>query len=267
MWGRKFLHGVEILGGFLIFVFIANLSALARESVIYSLGPNNSGIQPNASLISDRAGNLYGTTSNQGFWRYGAVFELTPHSDGAWTETTLYAFTGGSDGATPMANLIFDQPGNLYSGLTLDAAGNLYGTTSQGGSYGCGTVFRLTKSATGRTESLLQIFAGGSDGNFPVAGAIFDRAGNLYGTTEFGGIQNQDGYGTVFKLSPSVGNVERSRSPSLPQRQRRRGTGRPTHIRLAWTSVEHNLRRRKVCIGRRLRSDSIERELDGKSAV
>jgi hypothetical protein len=66
----------------LIFVFIANLSALAKESVIYSLNPNYSGIQPNAGLISDKAGNLYGTTSNQGFWGYGTVFELTPHSDG-----------------------------------------------------------------------------------------------------------------------------------------------------------------------------------------
>jgi len=72
-------------------------------------------------LISDKAGNLYGTTSNQGFWGYGAVFELTLHSDGTWTETTLYAFTGGSDGGTPMANLIFAK------------AGNLYGTTESGG--------------------------------------------------------------------------------------------------------------------------------------
>jgi uncharacterized repeat protein (TIGR03803 family) len=312
--GKEFLPGVEILGLLLIFVFIANLSALAKESVVYSLAPNDSGIQPNASLVADEAGNLYGTTSNQGFWGYGAVFELTPHSHGTWTETTLYAFTGGSDGGTPMANLILDKSGNLYgttesggggpcntfippgcgvvfrlspssggnwtetvlhtfagcrdgvyplaglvldaqdnlygttsaggngcnggdgivfklssvngvwretvlhrfqgrptdgsqlySGLTLDAAGNLYGTTSQGGTYGCGTVFRLTKSATGWTESLLHIFACGTDGNFPVAGVTFDCAGNLYGTTEFGGIENQDGYGTVFKLSRSGG--------------------------------------------------------------
>jgi hypothetical protein len=73
--------------------------------------------------------------------------------------------------------------------LTLDAAGNLYETTSQAGTYGCGTVFRLTKSATGWTESLLHILACGSDGNFPVAGVISDRAGNPDGTTEFGGIQ------------------------------------------------------------------------------
>jgi len=72
--------------------------------------------------------------------------------------------------------------------------------------HGCGTDFSLTKSGTGWTESLLHIFACGTDGNFPVAGVIFDGAGNLYGTTEFGGIQNQDGYGTVSKLSPSGGN-------------------------------------------------------------
>ncbi len=89
--------------------------------------------------------------------------------------------------------------------LTLDAAGNLYETTSQAGTYGCGTVFRVTKSATGWTESLLHFLACGSDGEVPVAGVIFDRAGNVYGTTEFGGIQNQDGYGTISKLSPSGG--------------------------------------------------------------
>jgi hypothetical protein len=85
----------------LIFVFISNLSALAKESVVYSLGPNDSGIQPDASLVADKDGNLYRTTSNQEFWGYGAVFELMPNSDGTWTETTLYAFIGGSDGAFP----------------------------------------------------------------------------------------------------------------------------------------------------------------------
>jgi uncharacterized repeat protein (TIGR03803 family) len=102
--------------------------------------------------------------------------------------------------------------------LNLDAAGTLYGITSQAGTYGCGTVFRLTKSATGCTESLLHILPGGSDGNFPVASVIFDRAGNLYGTTEFGGIQNQDGYGTIFKTLALWRYLERSRSPSLQQR-------------------------------------------------
>jgi len=98
----------------LIFVFISNLSALAKESVVYSLGPNDSGIQPDASLVADKDGNLYRTTSNQEFWGYGAVFELMPNSDGTWTETTLYAFIGGSDGGIPMANLILDKSGNLF---------------------------------------------------------------------------------------------------------------------------------------------------------
>jgi uncharacterized repeat protein (TIGR03803 family) len=196
---------VEILGRLLIFAFIANLSALAKESVAYSLGPNDTGIQLNASLTSEKAGNLYGTASNQGFWGYGAVFELTPHSDGTWRETTLYAFTGGSDGGTPMANLIFDK------------AGNLYGTTESGGGgpcntlipSGCGVVLRLSPSSGGNwTETVLHTFAGCSDGDYPLAGLVSDAQNNLYGTTSAGGNGCNGGSCMVFRLS-SVNGVWR----------------------------------------------------------
>jgi uncharacterized repeat protein (TIGR03803 family) len=109
-------------------------------------------------------------------------------------EKVLYAFTGGADGGQPMSD------------LTLDAAGNLYGTTSVGGtgtacgSSGCGTVFELQRTKDGWKEQVLYSFAGGTDGIGPEAGVIFDGAGNFYGTTAGGGV---GGAGTVFKLAPN----------------------------------------------------------------
>jgi uncharacterized repeat protein (TIGR03803 family) len=106
----------------------------------------------------------------------------------------LYDFHGGSDGANPRTPLIFD------------GAGNLYGTTFQGGStgcggLGCGTVFKL---AADGTETVLHAFAGGDDGAFPLGGLIFDSVGNLYGTTAGGGGNSCQGYGcgTVFEITP-----------------------------------------------------------------
>lgn len=111
------------------------------------------------------------------------------------TESVLYTFTGGTDGSLPFGN------------LTLDSAGNLYGTTSAGGndsgSGGRGVVFELSPvSGGGWSESALYAFAGGKDGETPVGGVVFDTAGNLYGTTNFGGTNN---LGTVFELSPASG--------------------------------------------------------------
>jgi uncharacterized repeat protein (TIGR03803 family) len=113
------------------------------------------------------------------------VFELTP-SNGGWTVSTLYSFTGGNDGANP------------FSGLVFDSAGNLYGTTYAGGSNGFGTVFRLAPSGSEWTLSVLYTFQGGNDGGSPLGGLIFDASGNLYGTTSRGG-------GTVYELMTSAG--------------------------------------------------------------
>jgi hypothetical protein len=124
-------------------------------------------------------------------------FKLTPNSDGSWTESLLYSFSG-TDGQFPSSRMTFDP------------AGNLYGTT-QGGpgpNAGYGTVFKLTPTSDGSfwTESVLHVFTGFSDGEIPAAGLILDAAGNLYGTTEDGGIQNciggYGGCGLVFKLTP-----------------------------------------------------------------
>jgi len=146
-------------------------------------GPN--GCHPYVSLILDAAGNLYGTTVYGGAHGYGTAFKLTPNPDGSWTRTKLHAFKG-PDGNDPEGE------------LTLDAAGNLYGTTFWGGAYNQGTIFKLTPSPDGNwTRSTLHAFKGG-DGFGPTAGIIPDAAGNLYGTTESGG----KGYGVVFRITP-----------------------------------------------------------------
>jgi uncharacterized repeat protein (TIGR03803 family) len=152
-------------------------------------------------VILDAAGNLYGTTSGGGNNGdgYGTVYELSPTSSGPWNETVLYSFAGTPDGALP------------FSTLTLDAAGNLYGTTREGGSAWnifcgseCGTVFKLTSSAGGWNETVLHNFGGpGADGASPYAGVILDSAGRIYGTTSLGGINGfayQNG-GTVFQIT------------------------------------------------------------------
>jgi uncharacterized repeat protein (TIGR03803 family) len=148
-------------------------------------------------LVFDKAGNLYGTTLYGGPANYGTVFELTQKPDGGWARKTLYRFPqGAADGATPS------------SALVLDAAGNLYGTTSNGG-IGYGTVFELSPRGDGSwKETVLRKFAGSPDGANPF-GLIFDSAGNLYGTTRNGGAYGGPGLdrgGTIFKLTPQEGS-------------------------------------------------------------
>ena len=170
-----------------VFKLTPNPDGSWSESVIHSFDGGD-GALPRAGLIFDAASNLYGTTSGGGVSGSGAVFRLTPNPDGSWSESVLYSFrSGGRDGALPRA------------GLTWDAAGNLYGTTSTGGTYGRGTAFKLTPNPDGSwTRSKLHAFKG-PDGANPVAGLIFDAAGKLYGTTANGGAY---GYGTAFKLVP-----------------------------------------------------------------
>ena len=161
------------------------------ETLLYGFTGGSDGAAPAfGNLIFDSVGHLYGTTLMGGDYGAGTVFELTPSGSG-WTETTLYSFTGGSDGGYP------------WAGLTLDNAGNLYGTTELGGTYDGGTVFQLTPSGLGWTENVLHSFPGGNDGDEPYAGLIFDQSGSLYGATVDGG---QRFGGTAFKLTPSNGS-------------------------------------------------------------
>ena len=125
------------------------------------------------------------------------AFELSPQSDGSWTETVLYIFCS-------LSNCTDGQyPGR--SGVLFDSAGNLYGTTVFGGAHGDGTVFKLTPSSGGWTEAVLHSFTGGADGNGPAAGVVVDSAGNLYGSTQVGGDPNCQprlgGCGVVFKVT------------------------------------------------------------------
>jgi uncharacterized repeat protein (TIGR03803 family) len=159
-----------------------------KQNVLHEFRGETDGAQPIASMIFDRAGNLYGITNNGGAHGAGTVFELSPAGNGKWKGKVLYQFTGGADGCGPFASLVFDR------------AGNLYGTTLFGG-LGQGVIFKLARSGGSWTQSVLYTFASVQDGSFP-SSLIVDRAGNLYGTTNAGGT---GGNGTAFRLSLTNG--------------------------------------------------------------
>jgi len=198
------LYGVTDAGGAYGDGVVYKLDSTGTETLLYSFpgGPNGGG--PNSVLIADAGGNLYGTTKEGGNAECGGsgcgvVFELSPQSDGSWTETVLYTFCSLSncaDGALPLAGP-----------LVRDSEGNIYGTTYFGGAYhncdvdGCGAVFKLDSRGS---ETVLHSFTGGADGEFPYAGLMRDSSGNLYGTTQGGGATCYTSYtcGVVFKITP-----------------------------------------------------------------
>jgi uncharacterized repeat protein (TIGR03803 family) len=173
---------------------VYKLTPDGTESVVYAFTGGSDGDNPGGSLTVDGKGNLYGEAGGgAGTGCNGAgcgvVFEVTPKGK----ETVLYTFQGGTDGAYPTGTVI------------RDAAGNLFGTTFAGGggnctSAGCGTVYKLAPDGT---ETILHAFQGGKDGLLPQNGVVADGAGNLYGTTAYGGSENE---GTVFEVMP--GGVE-----------------------------------------------------------
>lgn len=154
----------------------------ARFKILHTfVGAPNDGNEPTAALIADATGNFYSTTIAGGTSDYGTVFKMKP--DGR--VTILYSFPGfKNDGTAPTGGLIKDKKGNLY------------GTTTAGGTGNNGTVFRLAPNGK---ETVLYSFGTGTDGVMPSAGVVRDKAGNLYGTT-FGG--GASGDGTVYKLAP-----------------------------------------------------------------
>jgi uncharacterized repeat protein (TIGR03803 family) len=169
-----------------------------KFNALYEFGNGSDGGYPVAGLVSDASGNLYGATSYGGVNGGGTVFELTP-SSGSWTLTTLYSFT--------KVNNSF-RPGPVAS-LTMDAAGNLYGTTKADGAYGYGNVFKLARSSGGWTYSSLYDFTGSSDGAHPYSSVVLDAQGNLYGTTYTGGKSAEDCLlngtytcGVIFEITP-----------------------------------------------------------------
>ena len=236
LYGTAFSYGGPSSGG-----TIFKISKTGVFTVLYTFMGKPDGARPSAGVIEDADGNLYGTTAGGGANGVGSVFMF---STSTGKETVLYSFKGSDDGENPYAGVIRDADGNLYgttydgggpmnggtvfelspagketvlysftgsngdgynpnAGVIRDTAGNLYGTTYYGGAYGAGTVYKL--SPTGK-ETVLYGFTGLADGGLPLGGVIMDVAGNLYGTTEYGGDPNcateQAGCGVVFKLAP-----------------------------------------------------------------
>ncbi len=187
------LYGTTTAGGASNAGTVFEVTAQGEESVLYSFTGDPDGAVPESDLVMDSAGNLYGTTTAGGSSGNGTVFELSvPKTKGGnWTETVLYSFGQGTDGAIPVA------------GVTFDTKGKLYGTTSAGGLYGYGTVFRLGPSKSGWKESILYNFQEESDGGVPYAGVIFDSKGRLYGAATDGGSGGENGGGTIFTMEPS----------------------------------------------------------------
>jgi uncharacterized repeat protein (TIGR03803 family) len=193
------LYGTTEIGGTAacfcgtVFELSPSKNGTWSEQLIHSFSSYPDGNGPMAGLTIDAKKNLYGTTQTGGSIGYGTVFELTPGSSG-WTESILHNFGASGDGIYPV------------SVLTLDAHGTLFGTTREG-STPYGTVFNVSPSSGGTwTEKVLYTFTGGSDGGDPLAGVILDHAGNLYGTTLFGGSGCSYGCGVVYELTPVPGN-------------------------------------------------------------
>ncbi|HEY7099848.1 MAG TPA: choice-of-anchor tandem repeat GloVer-containing protein [Terriglobales bacterium] len=178
-----------------IFAVIALLVCAAwaapTTQVIYSFAGDEDGEYTDTDLILDSAGNIYGTSVLGGEFGTGSVFQLSP-SGNTWVHTVLYSFTGQADGGQP------------YKGVTMDAAGNLYGSAVIGGKFGacpedgCGVVYKLTNNGGSWTQTVIHAF-NGNDGYGPGQGLTFDTAGNLYGMTATGG---QYGLGVIYQLRP-----------------------------------------------------------------
>jgi uncharacterized repeat protein (TIGR03803 family) len=174
------LYGATVKGGASNLGTVFKVDATGKVTVLHSFsgGADGEFSYIYGALVRDAAGNFYGTTLAGGASDQGVVFKL----DTTGQETMIYNFTGGADGGYP------------YAGLVLDKKGDLYGTTYLGGASGQGTVFKVTNSGK---ETVLFSFTGGADGGSPNARLLWDRKGNLYGTTYYGGASNA---GVVFKL-------------------------------------------------------------------
>jgi uncharacterized repeat protein (TIGR03803 family) len=165
------------------------------EAVLYAFQGNGDGSNPRAAVVADGAGNFYSAVpytsydaSHGSGSGNGLVFELSPTS-GGYKQTVLHAFSGGGDGANPFGDLIADH------------AGNLYGTAVYGGVSGDGMVYELSPSSGAYMEATLYSFAGGSDGANPVSGLAVDGAGNVYGTTQYGGTSSA---GVIYEIAGAI---------------------------------------------------------------
>jgi uncharacterized repeat protein (TIGR03803 family) len=213
--------------------------ARSRYTVLHRFNAARDGSAPFAGLVLDQAGDLYGTTwGGGGTGAFGVVFELLPLHDGRWTGKVLHRFDPKAEGGGPLAGLAFDATGNLYgttstggsqdggtvfrldpgssgwtltvldnygsnAGLILDEAGNLYGNIGPG-KYDEGAVTELSPGVGSWKQTYLYSFCRNinpcPDGDAPISGVVFDGAGNLYGTTEYGGKGISGDWGTAYEL-------------------------------------------------------------------
>jgi hypothetical protein len=213
----KCLHSAALL---LVAIFAMGPVAKAswKEKVLYSFQGGTDGSTPAGGVVFDAAGNLYGATTNggasncRGPFQCGTVYQLRPPAKQGdpWTETVLHVFKGsdGNDGASPFGGLIMDAAGNLYGTTGYDGNGNcmLFGSR-----VGCGIVYELSppvQKGGDWTETVLYNFQGNTDGQLPVGDLVFDKQGNLYGATQYGGgfgscnAPFDQHCGTIFKLNP-----------------------------------------------------------------
>jgi len=188
--------GCSGLGCGLVFELVRGTGGKWKEKVLHIFSFSD-GSWPYAGLIFDSKGNLYGAASTGGnssacTGGCGLIFRLAHGAGGKWTETILHSFQG-TDGESPLGP------------LTFDSSGNLDGTTQFGGANGGGTVFELSPGASGGwAETVLHSFSfDTSDGYQPASGVVLDSLGSVYGTTQFGGTEGEQGWGTAFELMPA----------------------------------------------------------------
>ena len=188
------LYGTTVAGGQTIFGTVFKLSPSGVKTILYNFLDGTDGAEPHGMLVRDTQGNLYGTTEYggnlnvqcSGMQGCGVVFKISPSGH----ESVLHRFTGNADG------------GQLLAGLTIDSAGNLYGTASCGGASSCSQYYSTTGGVVFKIDSaermtVLHAFSGSSDGEEPQSSLILDTSGNLYGSTTSGGAETQ---GTIFKV-------------------------------------------------------------------
>ena len=193
MQTHQFLHFKPVFLMIMLLAIVAGGAwAVSGPQIIYSFAGGSDGEYLDTDLIIDSMGNLYGTSVQGGDFASGTVWELSPTANG-WSHSVLYSFTGGADGGEP------------YKGATLDAQGNLYGTAVTGGGGfcegGCGVLWRLTRSASGWTQSVIHTFTGGEDGSGPGSGLTLGENGTLFGMTPTGGANGQ---GVIFQVRPAA---------------------------------------------------------------
>ncbi|MFZ0287148.1 MAG: choice-of-anchor tandem repeat GloVer-containing protein [Terriglobales bacterium] len=194
LYGTTYQGGSNAVGT--VFELSPSQNGLWTETVLWSFGSTKTdGESPRLGALNwDASGNLYGTTDSGGVYGQGIVYELSPNSTGGWTETIIHSFDGQNG----------DGPD---FGVAIDNAGNLYGTTVEGGSAGLGLVYRLSPSPTGKWKETVIYTFKGQNGSNPVSPISIDASGSFYGTFSTGGKGSCEygACGGVFKLTPRTG--------------------------------------------------------------